>query len=127
MNVCVISGRLTRSAELKYTENGKAMASFSVAVNRMKKEDGSSVADFFNCQMWGKYAESLFPYLNKGKEVTVRGSIYFYNYEKDGEKKTWTYLNVEKLDMHGSKKDGEKIEENTPASFEAIDNDDVPF
>ena len=66
MNKVLLIGRLTRDAELRYTPSGKAVASFTVAVQRNKEE-----ADFINCVAWNKVAENLANYTSKGSLVGV--------------------------------------------------------
>ena len=74
--VCEI-GRLTRDAELKYTTNGTAKASFALAVNRSIKQNNqwTERASFFDVILWGKSAENLNQYLVKGKQVAVTGYL----------------------------------------------------
>lgn len=82
MNKVLLIGRLTKDAELRYTPNGKAVASFTVAVQRNKEE-----ADFINCVAWNKVAENLANYTSKGSLVGVEGSIQTRSY-KNNEGKT---------------------------------------
>ena len=57
-NVCIITGNLTRDAELKYTANQKPVLTFAVAVNRLG-QDNAQATDYFNCVFWGKTGETL--------------------------------------------------------------------
>jgi single stranded DNA-binding protein len=68
-------GRLTKDAELKYTQDGSAIAKFSIAVNRRKGKDGTEKVDFFDVTAWGKMAEGLMQYLIKGKQVSIEGRL----------------------------------------------------
>ena len=87
-NICVITGNLTRDAELKYTANQKPVLTFAVAVNRLG-QDNSQATDYFNCVFWGKTGETLAKWLTKGRSVLVRGSMRSRSYEaKDGHKVT---------------------------------------
>ena len=87
-NVCIITGNLTRDAELKYTANQKPVLTFAVAVNRLG-QDNSQATDYFNCVFWGKTGETLSKWLTKGRGVLVRGSMRSRSYEaKDGHKVT---------------------------------------
>lgn len=86
-NVCIITGNLTRDAELKYTATQKPVLTFSVAVNRLGQNNAQET-DFFNVVLWGKPAEALQQYMTKGKGVLVRGSMRSRSYEKDGVKRT---------------------------------------
>lgn len=87
-NVCIITGNLTRDAELKYTANQKPVLTFAVAVNRLG-QDNAQATDYFNCVFWGKTGETLSKWLTKGRGVLVRGSMRSRSYEaKDGHKVT---------------------------------------
>lgn len=87
-NVCIITGNLTRDAELRYTSNQKPVLTFAVAVNRLG-QDNVQATDYFNCVFWGKTGEALSKWLTKGRSVLVRGSMRSRTYEaKDGHKVT---------------------------------------
>ena len=87
-NVCIITGNLTRDAELKYTANQKPVLTFAVAVNRLG-QDNAQATDYFNVVFWGKTGETLAKWLTKGRSVLVRGSMRSRSYEaKDGHKVT---------------------------------------
>ena len=87
-NVCIITGNLTRDAELRYTSNQKPVLTFAVAVNRLG-QDNVQATDYFNCVFWGKSGEALSKWLTKGRSVLVRGSMRSRTYEaKDGHKVT---------------------------------------
>ena len=91
-NVCIITGNLTRDAELRYTAAQKPVLGFTVACNR-QGQDGQSVADFFPVVLWGKSAEALEKYLTKGKSVLVKGRLQTRSYEtKTGEKRNVTEI-----------------------------------
>ena len=87
MNSISIHGRLTRDVELKSTQSGKSVATFSVAVDRAyKAADGSKQTDFFNCTAWGGAADVIAQYFSKGSEIVdsigeyVTDNNIFYNY-----------------------------------------------
>ena len=71
LNSVNISGNLTADAELKYTSNNKAIATFTVAVNR--KWGDTEEVSFIDCKMFGKLAESISKYMDKGKQVVIGG------------------------------------------------------
>lgn len=84
MNITVLVGRLTKDVDLRYTPNGKAVANFTLAVNRpFKNANGENEADFILCQVWGKTAENLANYMGKGSQVGVDGRIATRNYDND--------------------------------------------
>lgn len=91
-NICVITGNVTRDAELRYTSTQKPVLGFTVACNR-QGQDGQSAADFFPVVLWGKSAEALEKYLTKGKSVLVKGRLQTRSYEsKTGEKRNVTEI-----------------------------------
>lgn len=102
MNKTVLIGRLCADPEIRYTQAGKAVASFTLAVNRFKKDDG---ADFIKCTCWGATAENLAKYQGKGSQIAVSGRIRTGNYEKDGKKVYTTEVVAEEIEYLGSKKD----------------------
>lgn len=80
-SVCLV-GRLTRDAELKYTGNNIAVASFNLAVNRnFKDANGEREADFINCVIWRQQAENLANWAKKGALIGITGRIQTRNYE----------------------------------------------
>jgi single-strand DNA-binding protein len=78
-------GRLTGNAELKYTSNGVACLRFSICINKSYMKGGEWVnkANFFNCVVWGKYAEAMQKHLTKGRQIGVIGELD-YNTWTDG-------------------------------------------
>lgn len=91
-NSVIITGNVTRDAELRYTSTQKPVLGFTVACNR-QGQDGQSVADFFPVVLWGKSAEALEKYLIKGKSVLVKGRLQTRSYEsKTGEKRNVTEI-----------------------------------
>ena len=87
INHVVLVGRLTRNAELKYTNNGGAVSKFSIAINQRRKKDDQWVdeAHFFDIVLWGKTAESLNQYLVKGKQVGIEGQLRQNRWEQEGQ------------------------------------------
>lgn len=87
INHVVLVGRLTRNAELKYTNNGQAVSKFGLAINQRRKKDDQWVdeAHFFDIVLWGKTAESLNQYLVKGKQVGIEGQLRQNRWEQDGQ------------------------------------------
>jgi len=85
MNKVIIVGRLTRDPEVRYTQTGKAVASFSVAVDTGYGENKR--ADFIPVVVWDKLAEVCGNNLTKGRRVLVEGRLQIRDYEKDGQKR----------------------------------------
>lgn len=82
INNVVLVGRMTRDAELKYTQSNIAVATFTLAVNRnFKNENGDREADFINVVIWRQQAENLANWAKKGTLVGITGAIQTRNYE----------------------------------------------
>lgn len=81
MNNVSLIGRLTKNVEERRTQSGTHVVSFTLAVDRRKKEDG---ADFIPCIAWDKAADTIAKYVHKGDLFGVTGHIQTRNYEKDG-------------------------------------------
>lgn len=87
MNVVSLIGRITKDIEKRYTNDGKAVASFTLAVNRNYTSADGQQADFISCQVWGKIAENVERYCSKGSLVGVDGKLRSRSYDnKQGQK-----------------------------------------
>lgn len=88
INNVTLVGRLTRDIELKHTQSGVAVTSFTLAVNRpFKNQQGENEADFINCVAWRKQAENAARFLGKGSLIGIEGRIETRNYDdKDGKR-----------------------------------------
>lgn len=135
MNSVNMIGRLARDPELRFTASGKAVASFSIAINNIYNKDR---ADFFNVVVWGKIAENCANYLAKGRLVGIEGRLQARSYEtQSGDKRYITEVVANQVEFleWGSKKENNKeskSEKNTPEEmaledFQAVDDDGVPF
>ena len=133
MNKIIISGRLVRDAELSYiASTATPKMSFSMAVERnYQKDKNNKKVDFINCEMIGKHTENLCQYVTKGKQILVEGELNIDNYEKDGEKRSFTKVKVDRLEFLGgnsntnteNKQGNEyKVEESND-----FDEDEIPF
>ena len=101
INRVIEIGRLTRDAEVTYTPGGMAIAKFSIAVNRrVKTGDGwADEANYFDVQVFGKQAESLKPFLTKGKLIGVDGYLKQDRWEKDGQKFSKVTINANDIQL----------------------------
>lgn len=131
MNKIIISGRLVRDSELSYiASTATPKMNFSLAVERnYQKDKNNKKVDFINCEMIGKHTENLCQYVTKGKQILVEGELNIDNYEKDGEKRSFTKVKVDRLEFLGSATTEKKTNTDTldPQGFQAIDDDDIPF
>ena len=128
MNKIILTGRTTRDAELSYLPGvGVPKISFSLAVERnYQKDKNNKKVDFINCEMLGKHTENLCQYVTKGKQILVEGELNIEQYEKDGEKRSYTKVKVDKLEFLSSGSN-EQREDNKINSFKEISNEDIPF
>lgn len=106
MNNANLIGRLTKAVDLRYTQNGVAYGSFTIAVNRrFKNQNGEREADFINCVIWKKGAENLANFTQKGSLIGVSGAIQTRNYEnQQGQRVYVTEVLVENFDLLESRK-----------------------
>jgi single-strand DNA-binding protein len=102
--VAVIVGRLTRDAELKYTNSGQAVCHFSVATGSRRKKADQWVEEssFWDVDLWGKMGESINQYLTKGKLVAVEGAMRQDKWEQDGQTRSKTLITANTVQLLGS-------------------------
>ena len=117
-------GRLTRDPELRHTQSGTAVASFSLAVDRdFKEQDGSRATDFIDCVAWRSSAEFVDKYFSKGRMAVVEGRLQIRDWtDKDGNKRRSAEVIVNSIYFGDSKKDGDS---STGNYLEAVDPVDV--
>ena len=88
INNTTLAGRLTKDSDLRYTSDGTAVGTFTLAVNRQfTNQAGEREADFINCVIWRKNAENFANFTRKGSLVGITGRIQTRNYEnKEGQR-----------------------------------------
>ena len=111
-NVVVIAGRLTSTPELKHTQNGVSVASFTLAVDRPYRKDQEKQTDFVNCVAWRGSAEFICKHFEKGNMIGVEGSIQARKYtDKDGKSRTAYEVVASNVHfMEGKKQDKPKAD-----------------
>lgn len=130
MNKVILIGRLVADPKIRYTQSGKAVASYRLAVDRPFKQDGQQEADFINCVALGKTGEFAGNYLRKGTKIAVEGRIQTGSYEKDGVKHYTTDIVVDRHEFCESRSSGQAATANSNAgqAFTDMDDDgDLPF
>lgn len=85
----VLIGRLTRDPELRKTQNGTSVCSFTLAVNRRQNQDGTQDADFINCVAWNKLADNIQLYQKKGNQLGIEGRINTRSYDNQQGQKVY--------------------------------------
>lgn len=121
LNSVSLTGRLTKDIELRYTQSGKAVGSFSIAVDRQfRSANGNRETDFINCNVWGKSAENLSKFTHKGSLIGIEGRIQTRSYEnQQGNKVHVTEVIVSNfafLESRQSSQDNQQQAANNPAS-----------
>lgn len=114
INNVVLVGRLTKDPDLRYTANGTGVATFTLAVNRnFTNQDGNREADYINCVIWRKSAETLANYARKGTLLGVTGRIQTRNYEnQQGQRVYVTEVVAENFQLLESRSNNENRQEN---------------
>ena len=105
VNCAILMGRLTKDPELRTTQNGTSVTSFTVAVDREYVRQGEErQTDFINVVAWRQTAEFVSRYFKKGSMIAVQGSIQMRNYEdRNGNKRTAVEIIADKVSFCGSK------------------------
>lgn len=143
INRVVLVGRLTRDAELRHLPSGSAVLQLGLAVNGRQKDDGGNWVDkpnFFDIKFFGRSAESVAPYMSKGKRIGVDGRLDWHSWEaQDGSKRSKVEVvafDIQFLESRGES--GQAPEEGGYGMAQARDtqphegdfsppNDDIPF
>lgn len=130
MNVVAISGRLVRDPELRSTQQGTSVTSFSVAVDRPGVKDK---ADFIDCVAWRSTAEFVEKYFHKGDPIEVNGVLTSRSWEdKEGNKRKALEVVCDRVGFQKAKKKGDAdggTEHSDTDGFTEMDEDDgdLPF
>lgn len=133
MNKIMLIGRLTKDIDLKKTQSGMSVARFTLAVNRMKKEE----ADFISCVVFDKRADTMVQYLGKGSLVGIEGHLQTGSYDKNGVRVYTTDVIVDGFDFLESRNDRvqanqyqdtyHNVNEYQSEPILVIDSEDLPF
>ncbi len=127
MNRVMLIGRLGKDPELRYTPSGTALAKFTLATDRRKRNGEEQPPDWHRITVWSKLAEICAQYLTKGKQVMIEGRIEYGTYEKDGLKHYTTDIIADNMEMLGRPGDREFREPVQPSRPAGIDEADIPF
>jgi len=140
INHVVLVGRLTRDVELRYTGGGTAVANISLAINTRRRRDDQWVdeAHFFDAVVWGKTAESLSPYLTKGKQIGLEGELRQNRWEQEGQRRSKVEIFARNIQLIGNRGGDASTTELSPSEASAEHSgptqsqpsdfeDDIPF
>ena len=114
MNTITLIGRAGRDPEVKYLDGGNVVANLTLAVNRRSRNDEP---DWFNLEIWGKQAEVAANYVQKGSMIGIIGSVRIEKWvdKTTGEQRSKPVVRVDRLELLGSKRDGEGQQASSPA------------
>lgn len=140
INNVTLVGRLTKDVELRYTPSNVAVGTFTLAVNRaFKNDNGEREADFINCVIWRKGAETLANHAKKGSQIGITGRIQTRNYEnQQGQRVYVTEVIAENFALLDSRNSNQQQSQQTPnfsrnnenlsnSNPMDIDDSDLPF
>ena len=135
MNLVLISGRLTKDPEVRYTTGTQmAVAVFTLAIDRGKDKNGEDMgADFPRVTVFGKQAENCERYLAKGCRVAVQGKIQTGSYEdKNGQKVFTTDVIAQRVEFidfkeKNSQNANQSAWNDNPPGYSSLSEDDIPF
>lgn len=126
MQSITIAGRIARDAELRHTQGGESVCSFTVAVDQRQGRDKTT--NWFRVSLWGKRGEALAPYLLKGASVTVQGEFALGDYEG----KPQLNIRANEIALQGGRGDGSQgapvePQRNSRQVADDLGGDDIPF
>lgn len=128
MNHITLIGNLTKDPDLRYTNSGKPVCSFTLAVNRPFSKDDT---DFINCVVWGDSAENVARYVSKGRQLAVEGYLQVRSYDgNDGKRKYVTEVVCNRTEFLGGGEGGQKQKKAKQKDFGtevSFSDDELPF
>ena len=134
LNKIIIMGRLTKDPELRHTQSGVAVASFTLAVERdfKDKQTGQKTTDFIDVVAWRKTGEFVSQYFAKGRMAVVEGQLQNRHWtDKDGNKRTSAEVIADNVYFADSKRAGEEIEpmgeEEGAPLYDVSSDEPLPF
>ena len=143
LNRIVLIGRLTKDPELRYTQSGKAVCTFTLAVDRpYLANNGNREADFINIVVWNKQGENCAQYLAKGRLAAVDGRLQIRSYDgNDGQRRYVTEVIADNVRFLSSRNEGNASSNSNNTGYESpnlgainsfentapLTSDDLPF
>lgn len=134
LNQCNFIGRVGRDPEIKYTQDGTAIANFSIACGeswKSKSGDKQEKTEWIRCVAWRKLAEIIGEYVKKGDQIYISGKQTTRSWEKDGITRYTTEIVVNNMQMLGGKQEQrpaqDQVKEPETQTNETVDTSDIPF
>lgn len=121
MNNCSLIGRLTKDPEVKKTQSGTSVCSFTIAVDRrFKNADGTRQTDFIPCVGWRQVADIIGQYFHKGSRIGITGSIQTRSYDGQNGKVFITEVLAEEIEFIDKKSETQEQNQTPAPQAEAI-------
>lgn len=120
INSVSISGNLTRDCELRTTQNGTQILTFTVAVNDRKKDQNGKwvdVPNYIDCCIFGNRAESVSRFISKGSKVSCHGKLRWSQWEKDGQKRSKIEVIVDEVEFLSASKAQNQAQSQQPDNY----------
>lgn len=135
MQKLFIVGNLTRDPDLRVTQSGLDVCSFTVAVNRRRREGQQQEADFFRVTAWREMGKNCKQYLAKGRKVAVTGSVSVSTYQaQDGSTRAQLEVTADDVEFLTPKGEAPAQQPNVPQAvrppeggYVEVEDDDLPF
>ena len=139
INVLVVTGRVTRDAEMRYAQNGTAILAFGVAVNDSyldkQTNEWKERANYVDCVVFGEHATRIQHRVTKGTSVTIHGHIRYSQWERDGQKRSKIECVVDHMVMHKTRQTGTATQAQQQPTYSAppqvpapeVYDEDIPF
>ena len=121
MNIVILTGRMARDPELRYTSGGKAYVNFTLAVQKTIEK-----AEFIDCVAWEKTAENIAEYFGKGNRILIQGRLSVNSYEQNGEKRKFTRVLANTFEFIDSKNSGNS-QNNSRNRYDSDEDESFPF
>lgn len=150
INKVIVTGNLTRDAELRSTPSGAQLLDVGIAVNERRRnrqtDQWEDYANFFDCTMWGERAQKIAQYLTKGTKVAIEGRLHYRSWEdkNTGQRRSKVDITIDNIDFMSSRNSGnggaatsggyaggaqQQSSDNYPqaAAPSAYNDEDIPF
>lgn len=116
MNLVVLQGNLTRDPQVKLLPGGSSVCEFGIALNERfgSGEDAKERTTFVECAGFGKTAEFVQKYFQKGSPILLQGRLKYDQWEKDGKKQSKLTVTIDRATFSGGKREGQPAGDDTP-------------
>lgn len=128
LNKCMLQGRMCADPEIKKTQTGNSVVSFTIGIDRNYKVDGVYPTDFINCTAWRSCADLIGKHFRKGDTILLEGSIQTHSFTtQEGQKRKITDISVDRVHFPGSMKGSRNGANSGEIPYTRGDADDSEF